>query len=146
MGVLADFFVASEADALRYAARIEKLDGGEEIEALLKPVQYKSFTDLEISTLWAILEEQEWDDERHMPEDIFLGDDGESWLYRFPNELTEVLAHANEVAVSKASVLWSATEELSCEPEDLVPVLNDLQSLAKQAMESGKSLYLWGCL
>ncbi|WNW09846.1 hypothetical protein RRX38_01355 [Pseudomonas sp. DTU_2021_1001937_2_SI_NGA_ILE_001] len=77
-----------------------------------------------------------------MPEDIFLGDDGESWLYRFPDELTEVLAQANEVALSKASVLWSATEELSCEPEDLVPVLKDLQSLAKRAMESGKSLYL----
>ncbi|PVZ20176.1 MULTISPECIES: hypothetical protein [unclassified Pseudomonas] len=102
MGVVADFFVSSEADALSYAAGMETVDPDAQRVTPVTPVRYKGFSDLEVGTLWAILEGQEWDEERHMPEETFLGDDGESWLNRFPDELTHLLAQTSEASLSQA--------------------------------------------
>ncbi|MGX9699302.1 hypothetical protein ACWYXK_20220 [Janthinobacterium lividum] len=146
MGLIADFFIAGPAEAIRYANRIEDSDEGEEIELLLKPVQFKGITDLEIGTLWAILERREWDIDKHMPEDIYVGEDGESWLHRFPDELTSLLASSNVDALESASEQWAKTEEIDCNAADLRPLLKDLQSLARQAATTGQSIYLWGCL
>lgn len=146
MGMLADFFTADPAQALRYANRIEDPDEGEEIERLLNPVQYKGITGLEIGTLWAILERKKWDVKKHMPEDIYFGEEGESWLHRFPVELTNLLANLDEAALLSASVDWAKTEEIDCAPADLRPLLDDLKFLARQAAANGKSVYLWGCL
>jgi hypothetical protein len=144
--MLSDFFVATPAEALRYANRIDEADDGEEIERLLQPAQYKGITGLEIGTLWAILEGREWDAEKHMPADVCLAEDGEIWLHRFPAELSQLLAHLDGAALKVTMAAWAATEELDCSPEDLKPVLEDLRSLARQAGDNGKSVYLWGCL
>jgi hypothetical protein len=146
LGILADFFVAGPAEALRYANRMEEPDEGEEIQGMLNPVEYKGITSLELGTLWAILEATEWDVKKHMPEDVFLGEEGESWLTRFPVELTTLLADAGDDDLAKASVRWAKTEELDCAPEDLRPLLDDLRSLALHAVSNGKSIYLWGSL
>lgn len=37
MGMLADFFIADPAEAVRYANRLEDLDEGEEIARVLNP-------------------------------------------------------------------------------------------------------------
>lgn len=146
MGILADFFAAVPAQALKYANRINDVDEGDEIERLLKPAQYKGITGLEIGTLWAILEAQEWDVKKHMPDDIQVDDEGESWLHRFPGGLVALLANAGHEALAKASELWAKTEELDCDAADLRPLLEDLRSLARQAAADGTSVYLWGCL
>jgi hypothetical protein len=144
--MLADFFIADPAEALRYANRNEDADEGEEIERLLNPAQYKSITELEIGTLWAILEGTEWNVKKHMLEGIYLGDDGEAWLCRFPVALSTLLVNSNVDALDRVSVQWAKTEEIDCDPADLRPLLDDLQSLARQAGANGKSVYLWGCL
>lgn len=146
MGLIADFFIAGPVEAIRYANRIEDPDEGEEIELLLNPLQFNGITDLEIGTLWAILERREWDIEKHMPEDIYVGEDGESWLHRFPDELTILLANSSADGLESASEQWAKTEEIDCNAADLRPLLNDLQSLARQAATTGQSIYLWGCL
>ena len=146
MGVIADFFIADPAEAIRYANRIEEPHEGEEIALLLNPVQFNGITDLEIGTLWAILERSEWDIEKHMPEDIYVEEDGESWLHRFPDELTSLLANSNADGLESASEQWAKTEEIDCDAADLQPLLKDLQSLARQAISTGQSIYLWGCL
>ena len=146
MGVIADFFIAGPAEAIRYVNRIDEPDEGEEIALLLNPVHFNGITDLEIGTLWAILERREWDIEKHMPEDIYVEEDGESWLHRFPDELTILLANSNADGLESASEQWAKTEEIDCNAEDLRPLLNDLQSLARQAAATGQSIYLWGCL
>ncbi|MFT3736406.1 MAG: hypothetical protein QM776_15540 [Rhodocyclaceae bacterium] len=146
MGLLADFFVATPAEALRYANRLSEPDEGEEIEKLLAPAQYKGCTGLELGTLWAILEGKEWDVGKHMPEDVAVGDDEESWLYRFPDELTGLLAEADRDAIETAAITWAKTEELDCDPEDIKPVLADLQLLARDAISKHKAVYLWGCV
>ncbi len=146
MGMLADFFVATPEQATRYANRNDEPDEGEEITALLNPCEYKRFTGLELGTLWAILEGVPWEVGKHMPKDTVLGTEGESWLERLPDELTHLLSKATPEALAKAGSSWANTEELTCEPADLDPVLADLQRLAQQAILSGRSVYLWGCL
>jgi hypothetical protein len=144
--MLADFFIADPTEAKRYANRIDEPDEGEEIERLMKPVQSKGITGLHIGTLWAILERTQWDVKKHMPEDVYIGEDGESWLHRFPDELTSLLANLDEEGLASASEQWAKTEELNCDPANLLPLLEDLQSLAQQAAGKGQSIYLWGCL
>lgn len=144
--MLSDFFVATPAEALRYANRIEEEDDGEEIERLLQPAQYKGITELEIGTLWAILEGREWDVNKHMPEDVCLGEEGESWLHRFPVELANLLAGLDGAVLKRTAVAWAETDELDCDAADLKPLLEDLKALARQAGPDGKALYLWGCL
>jgi hypothetical protein len=146
VGMLADFFVATPAEALRYANRMEEPDDGESIRRLLEPLEYKGVTGLELGTLWAILDGVEWDVDKHMPEETFLGSDGESWLNRFPSDLTSLLAEASPDQLNKACDTWASTEEISCDPVALLPVLGELQGLAKRAVREDKSVYLWGCL
>jgi hypothetical protein len=146
MGVLADFFSADPDTALRYAHRLDDSDEGEEIVRLLHPAHYKNITGLEIGLLWAILEDREWDASKHLPEDIDLGEDGEAWLHRFPDELAQLLAYADQDGLTRAALRWAETEELDCDPAELRPLLDDLQQLARNAAAGGKSVYLWGCL
>ncbi|MET3379229.1 MULTISPECIES: hypothetical protein [Variovorax] len=146
MGILSDFFVASPEEALRYANRIEEPDEGDEIEELLEPVQYKRFTDIEITTLWAIMEGKEWDVDRHMLEYVELGEDNDAWLNRFPDELTTLLTQVDSASLAPVLERWANTEELACEPTELHPVMEDLRRLAAEALARNKSVYLWGCL
>ncbi len=146
MGLLADFFVATPEQALRYANRDADADEGEEIRALLSPLEYKRFTGLEIGMLWAILEGSEWEVGKHMPESCFLGEEGESWLEQFPSPLVQLLASASEEQVNSAASSWASTEELNCNPEDVKTVVVDLRALSIRALAEGKSVYLWGCL
>lgn len=146
MGILADFFVATPDQALRYANWLDEPDEGEEIKALLRPVEYKGFTSLELGTLWAILAGVPWDVAKHMPEETYLGEEGESWLTPFPEELTSLLAEASPELLVDACTAWAKTEELACDPRHLSPVVADLQALAKRAMSEKKSVYLWGSL
>lgn len=146
MGILSDFFVATPEEALRYANRIEEPDEGDEIEELLDPVQYKRFTDIEISTLWAILEGSEWDADRHNLEYVEIGEDSDAWLNRFPHELTVLLSRLDEESLGPVLARWADTEELACDADELHPVMEDLRRLASEAVANRKSVYLWGCL
>lgn len=146
MGIIAEFFVATPDQALRYANRRDDPDQGEEIESLLDPCEYNGITSLEIGTLWAILAGVEWDVDEHMPEDTFSGEADESWLNRFPPQLTAMLAGVSPERLAQACTAWAATEELDCDPQELSPILADLQKLAKRAIRENKSVYLWGCL
>lgn len=146
MGILSDFFVANPTEALRYANRIEEPDEGDEIEELLDPAQYKRFTDLEITMLWAILEGKEWDVDRHTLEYVEIGEDSDAWLDRFPDELTMLLTRLDSGSLGPMLEKWANTEELACDPAELHPVMEDLRRLANEAIAKKKSVYLWGCL
>lgn len=146
MGLLADFFTADPADALRYANRLDDPDQGAAVTRLLNPIECKAITCLEIEMLWAIPEGTQWDVERHVLENTLIADDEESWLHRFPDELVTLLAAADATRSAHALVAWAAREEIESEPADLQSLLDDLQRLARQATDAGKSVYLWGRL
>jgi hypothetical protein len=103
-------------------------------------------TDLTLGTLWAILEGVQWDVNKHMLESALIGEEGEFWLFRFPNDLTTLLAGASPEVLTKATNAWAKTEEMGWEPHEVSPVIDDLHGLAKRAIAEQKAVYLWGCL
>jgi hypothetical protein len=146
VGIIADFFVATPAEAQRYANCFEDEDGGGAIRALLMPCEWKGITDLSVGTLWAILAGVDWDVKKHMLEAASIGPDGEFWLFRFPDELTSMLAQASPELRARASAAWAKTDEMGWEPQEVSPVVDDLHGLAKRALAEQKAVYLWGCL
>jgi hypothetical protein len=146
MTILSDFFVASPEQALRYANRSVEPDGASEIAALLRPAAYRGFTTLQLGMLWAMLEGVAWNVKRHKLENIWWSDDGEAWLNRFPDELTRLLADASADQLAATLVKWAGTEEVGYSPDNLAPVLNVLQTLAKHAVATNASVYLWGSM
>ena len=116
------------------------------LRAKLSPAEYKSFTSVEIGSLWAILALEEWDVSRHDLDDESLENEDESWLLRFPQPLVQLLGTASESELTLANAQWAETEELKCLPNELLPVTLDLQRLAKESIASGKPMYLWGSL
>jgi len=141
MGILSDFFIATPEQAVRYAKRYDEPDKGNAITQLLKPLELKNLTGLEMGTLWAILEGVEWDVDKHMPE-VVLHDDC-SGVERFPDELIRLLVRADKTEIESVCSAWAATEELHCSPSDVLPVLQSIQALAVRSEREGKSLYLW---
>lgn len=142
MSIISDFIVATPADARTYA---QWTAGGEAAAPDRYTVAgYNGLTDLEISTLWAVLAGEEWDiDEHELPGEP--GDeDEESMLSRFPPPLVNALAALEDPALAGIARQWSSqAEELEWEPEALLPVLSDLRRLARLAKGEGKHLYLW---
>ena len=141
MGILADIFVATRADALRY----EELLTNDGDMSPFERVEYKSLTGLEFGTLWAILEGAEWDVDRHMLATIDTGSE-ETWLEEFPAQLVEVLAAIDEKQIAKIASAWGKTEEVSSPGSALEPIIRDLRRLAKLSRSTRKPMFLWGSL
>lgn len=140
MGILADIFVATEDEALAYESAI----GTEDIEKYER-AEFKGLTDLEFGILWAILEKEEWDAEKHMLEEIDFND--EAMLVQFSDELIALINAIDKQRFEIVLDEWLAGEELSgWQREDIRVVLNDLIRLAKSAESSKRGLYLWGSL
>jgi hypothetical protein len=145
MGILTDVFVSTAEDALVYEAHLRS--GSPLPEGKYERGEHKGITGLELGTLWAILERADWDLERYMLETVATGEGGESWLELFPPDFVRALASMDARTIEDASVEWAGTEELAgWSPDDLVPLLEDLQRLSRSAQAKGHGLYLWGSL
>lgn len=142
MSILADFFVATPDDARKYAAPGSFRD--EALKVRIAPAEYKNFTTVEVGTLWAILSREEWSVSRYDLLDESLEGEEESWLFKFPQPLVQMLGTATKSELSLANQKWAETEELSCSPSDLLPVTLNLQRLAKKSVATGNPMYLWG--
>jgi hypothetical protein len=142
VSILSDFFVATPNDALEYESLL--LAAEPVPNERFTTVSYQGFTSLELGFLWAHLERQAWDVERHGLEHVSHGEEGETWLERFPDEFVRLLSDLEQPAALAS--LWAQHEELNAEPEDLMPFLGDLKRLAQLAQSSRKALYLWGSL
>lgn len=141
MGILADIFVATRADALEYEDRITNEGDMSRYER----VEYKRFTGLEFGTLWAILERVRWDVDRHMLATVDTGSE-ETWLEEFPAKLVEALAVIDEEQIPRIATAWGKTEEINSPGAELEPIVRDLRRLAKLSRSSRKSMFLWGSL
>lgn len=138
MGLIADFIVTTESDALKYAA-----SGGAKDD--IERCQYKNYTSLSIGELWAVLDDEIFDIDRHDLEEVSIAGDGESWLYRFPDKLSEKIAQIDSDRVEIISAKWADSEEVPGDGPDNEPVLHDLIRLCNSA-KPGRNLFLWGSL
>ncbi|MBB5018509.1 hypothetical protein HNQ59_001798 [Chitinivorax tropicus] len=144
MSLLCDLFVNSREEALAYESTAS-LDRSNRIKRFA-PVEFKGLTSLEFGTLWAILENEEWNPEKHMLIDVAFGEGGESWLHQFQDEYVALLSKLEETDVNAAAHEWSQTEELSCSADDIHPVVVALVRLSQQSISQCKGLYMWGSL
>jgi hypothetical protein len=139
MSVLADVYLSSgDEDAARY---------DKQPASFADRLQLTSLTNLELSTLWAIMRNSEWDvDLLDQFPCILQVDGGQRTIHRLPSamlsDLVGLAAQDLSVIVSK----WAATDEMACEPKDASPVVDGLIRMARRASETEKSAYLWNCV
>ncbi len=137
MGVLADFFAATDSTAPRYT---------EHANEFADRVEAKGLTPLEVSMLWALLAGRVWSVELIEEFDaVVMRDDGELMIHRFPAALLELLAEANEEAIAKVGAAWAETEELAWPPAEGRQLVEGLAALCKAARARALSVYLWNC-
>ncbi|QWF17545.1 hypothetical protein [Lysobacter capsici] len=141
MSIMSDFIVATASDARAYAQWTAS--GETAASSRYTVASYNGLTDLEVSNLWAILTDEEWDIDVHELPGEPGDEDEDSMLSQFPAPLVNALAALQETALSDIAAQWAQSEELDWEPEALLPVVTDLRRLAAQAKGEGKHLYLW---
>src|SRR5262249_44276733 len=107
-------------------------------------VQFKGLTNLEFGTLWAIINGEEFDFNKHALES--LAPQGNTWLFRFPPAFVQKLAALTPAAINAVSAAWADTEELQWEPSETKEVIVELVRLAKLAASPTKGLFFWGSL
>lgn len=136
MALLSHFYLASPEDATKYDTEPMAFDG----------VRYpfERITDVELSILWSILRDEEWDTDLldHF-EMVFEADGGERLIITVPQELLDALAALPEELVQEAAEVWAETEELDADPSEIRPIVDALITLGKLAKEHGKQVYLW---
>lgn len=137
MALLSDFFLAERAaDAVRYDAEREAFTGNR--------VQHKRITDVELSILWSILRDEEWDsDTLDLFEMIFEADNGERLIIQIPHQLLSDLASVPSDLELELAEAWADTEELSCPAREVLPVVRGLTDLSRRALERECGMYLW---
>jgi hypothetical protein len=138
MGVLADLYLSrDDQEAIRYDTEPGTFKDRE---------QYGNFTELELSTLWAKMKGIEWDvdslDDFHT---VLVKDGGERTIKRLPTSMTDELARLTPEQISSAATKWAATDEMSCEPSQVQPIIEGLVRLAKIASAKDQKLYFWNC-
>ncbi len=137
MAILADVFVSTPADAQRYQSLQPKRSGGP-----FELVQFKGLTDLEFGMLWAIIDSEDFDFDRHTLESLSHRD--ETWLFRFPTAFVQKLAALTPATIDEVSAAWADTEELQWEPSRAKEVVVELARLGQTRFVAFEGVVLLG--
>ena len=137
MALLSDFFLAERAaDAAGYDAQRDAYEGHR--------IQHKRITDVELSILWSILRDEEWDsDTLDLFEMVFEADNGDRLIIQLPHDLLSDLASVPSELELELAEAWADTEELSCPAREVLPVVRGLTDLSRRALERECGVYLW---
>ena len=142
MSLLSDFYIATPDDAVRYDSDRSLPD--------TERAEFNGLTYEELANLWAILQDMEPAPEHSDAfESVLVVDGGQRLINRFPPDFVAALATLDAASASAAAAEWTQTGELaymSCEPSDVLPIVDALSRLARTAQQSGRSLYLWMCV
>jgi hypothetical protein len=136
MGVIADFIIATEPEALEYSGSQSGIQSSDLLEA-------KGITCVELSTLLALLDGKEWQDSLL---DLFPRVGGEaSRLTRVDDHLLGRLTDF-DYDLDQVAAGWAVTEEMQVGVEEARSLIDGLAQLAVRAKSLGKPVYLWNCV
>lgn len=139
MSLLADIFLAhNDEDALRYNSEPASFGDRE---------QYTGFTVLELSTLWAVMQSVEWDE--HILDEfatVFQESGVGHWVHLIPAAMSLELTRMTPEQLTLAAAKWASTDEMACEPSDVLPIVEGLIRLAKKGRATDQSIYFRGSL
>ncbi|WP_199423091.1 hypothetical protein [Actinotalea solisilvae] len=141
MSLVAQLFAGTHAEAL---ARADALDAGDEpddatsaLDVALTPVDLEVLGEIAAKAVRfgsGDLEVAEVDLDHEL-------------LFRLPPFLCEVLAQLDEPedpdAPGEVAEAWAASEEMSAEGEDLLPLVREITGLVAAAHGAGQDVYLW---
>ena len=139
MGLLADFFLSRDDDsAIQY---------DEKPTSFADRLELKGLTELELSTLWAIMRDAEWDLSMvdQFPS-VLVRDGGERTIHRLPDALLANLTELRPADTPAVASKWAATDELACKADDVIPIIEALRTLALKASGTQNHVYLWNCV
>ena len=139
MGLLSDFYLSTPETAVHYDANRDAFSGMRH--------KFERITDVELSILWSILRDEEWDSDLldHF-EMVFEAGGGERIIIQLPAEFIDTVVQLPVDLIGEAAEVWADTEELQCEASDVQPVIEALASLGAQAKENNENVYLWICV
>ncbi len=132
MSILSAFFVASKSDARSY------MNENDDVIPRDLIVEASGITDLEVSTLYAIVKREEFDFDKH---EFEPSDETDTLnLYRLPSRFVKAITGLQESEIDSVCKSWANTEEMACEAEPLVPLVHGLMRIAAK-VEKGRDLY-----
>jgi len=138
MGILADIYISQDNEAAGYDTTPGQF---------AERAQYKGFTPLELSMLWSIMRNAQWDVALMGKFTCLLEkDDGERQIHSLPAEMVTDLSRLTADQIADLSSQWAVTEELGWPPEAAREVIEGLVRLTRRAAESGRKVYLWNCV
>jgi hypothetical protein len=139
MGIMADIFITNHEKAL-------VLEDTSDLPAS-DVAHYGRMTELEMGFIKQALTGQALDFDPDLGfEAINVVDEGERITTKFPDDMLPMLSSMDEKQMEKVSIILANTEELQCQPDDLMAVLLDLKRLSAAALERGLGMYLWNCV
>jgi hypothetical protein len=139
MGVLADIYISRDTEAVGYNAN-PNLPASDRS-------QFKGITALELSTLWSIMRSIEWEVSTLREFEYLLQKDGgERVIQRLPVAMVAELARLTAEQIQTIAPKWAATDEMQWPPDSARQVIEEIASLARRAVESGRNVYLWNCV
>jgi hypothetical protein len=140
MGLLSDFFIASDHEATEYH--------GDEIPSEADRYQFKRITPLEAAAFLAAI--RGVDDRIPLLDEFVLltPEDAEEWTVTIPEDMTAGLAALQPQGIAELAreLAHRTEEELGWTAEEFEPVVSALADLARRAQASGRRMYLWNCL
>ena len=140
MGLLSDFFIASESPVPNY-------NGGERWGDLDK-CQLKHLSPLQAGQFLAILRGQDYVVDLIFEFELVTPEDADDWTMVVPKDMVEKLAavQVNQIVGLAEQFARVTNEELGWSPDDFIPVVTELTALARRAIENNKSMFLWNCV
>jgi hypothetical protein len=140
MGILCDFFIADGATVPNY-------DVGQEFDDADK-CECKGLTALEWAQFLAILRGQKYSVDLDSEFQLITPEDADNWTMSVPQDMVDRLASLQNTQVAEiAALLATATsEELAWSANDFIPLITELAVLARRAIATKKSMFLWNSL
>ncbi len=140
MSILSDFFIADDSSTPKY-------DCGSHFPAEDR-CQFKSITTLEAAGILSVIRGGEDCIELLDEFQLLTPQDAEEWIHRVPVDMTSALATLDDSQMPDIAQRCAdlTAEELGWSPDDFQDVLYQLRTLARRALDTGKTMYLWNSL
>jgi hypothetical protein len=140
MGMLTDFFIATDRDARRYEKNLtnERV----ELDTICPRASHKGLTGVELSALWATLQQEPLAFPKYMLKVVSSAKD-DGLTEAFPSQFVSRLGQMHEQEFSAIAARWAELAEIRRPSEELVLVLADLKALAAEATQQSKGLFIW---
>jgi hypothetical protein len=139
MGVLSDLVVAPAGDA-------ERVAHAEVPSRAFDGIDIKGIDSVKFGTLQSILTGRPFEELLSEYDPVVTVSDEGPWVFRIPHELLTRLVALDHTERARVAKQWASTEEFGLDgwaEDDVAGALGSISTLARKAVDSGQTLFLW---